>query len=78
MARARELADQLADGPPLVFAAIKEIAARNRCTCPIQQAFDLVTKRKLQDGGHALFAARTSWKVPAPLPRSASRSWKGR
>ena len=46
MARARELADQLADGPPLVFAAIKQIA-RETAHLPVQQAFDLVTKRKL-------------------------------
>ena len=46
MTRARALADQLADGPPLVFAAIKEID-RETAHLPVQQAFDLVTKRKL-------------------------------
>ncbi len=47
MARARELAAQLADGPPLVFAAIKEID-RETSHLPVQQAFDVVTKRKLK------------------------------
>ena len=47
MHRARELAAQLADGPPLVFAAIKEID-RETSHRPIPQAFDMVTKRKLK------------------------------
>jgi crotonobetainyl-CoA hydratase len=47
MARAREVAAQLADGPPLVFAAIKEVD-RETAHLPVQQAFDLVTKRKLK------------------------------
>jgi crotonobetainyl-CoA hydratase len=47
MTRAREIAEQLADGPPLVFAAIKE-TLRETGHLPIQQAFDLVTKRRLK------------------------------
>ncbi len=47
MVRARALADQLAEGPPLVYACIKEIA-RETTHLPIQQAFDMVTKRKLK------------------------------
>ena len=46
MARAREVADQLASGPPLVFAAIKEII-RETAHLPVQQAFDMVTRRRL-------------------------------
>jgi len=46
MARAREVADQLASGPPLVFAAIKEIV-RETAHLPVQQAFDMVTRRRL-------------------------------
>lgn len=46
MPRAREVAALLADGPPLVFAAIKE-TLRETLHLPIQQAFDKVTKRKL-------------------------------
>lgn len=46
MPRARELAVQLAEGPPLVFAAIKEII-RETAHLPIEQAFEQVTRRKL-------------------------------
>ncbi len=46
MARARAVAAQLAEGPPLVFAAIKEID-RETCHLTVHQAFDMVTKRKL-------------------------------
>ena len=46
MTRARALAAQLADGPPLVYACIKEIA-RETQHLPIHEAFHLVTKRKL-------------------------------
>jgi crotonobetainyl-CoA hydratase len=46
MIRARALANQLAAGPPLVYACIKEIT-RETQHLPIQQAFDMVTKRKL-------------------------------
>ena len=47
MTRARELADLLASGPPLVFAAIKE-TIRETAHLPVQQAFDMVTKRRLK------------------------------
>jgi crotonobetainyl-CoA hydratase len=47
MPRARALANQLAGGPPLVFAAIKEIA-RDTAHLSVAEAFDLVTKRKLK------------------------------
>jgi crotonobetainyl-CoA hydratase len=46
MHRAREIADQLASGPPLVYAAIKEIG-RETSHLPVQDAFNLVTKRRL-------------------------------
>ncbi len=46
MARARAVAAQLAEGPPLVFAAIKEID-RETSHLTVHQAFDMVTKRKL-------------------------------
>jgi crotonobetainyl-CoA hydratase len=44
--RARELARRLADGPPLVFAAIKETHRRTE-GLPFQAAMDLVTKKQL-------------------------------
>ncbi len=46
MTRARELAQQLADGPPLVFAAIKEII-RETTHLSIEEAFEQVTRRHL-------------------------------
>ena len=45
--RAREVADMLAAGPPLVFAAIKEVA-REAENLSFQEAMKLVTKRKLR------------------------------
>jgi len=46
MTRARELAQQLVAGPPLVFAAIKEII-RETTHLSIEQAFEQVTRRHL-------------------------------
>ncbi len=46
MLRARSLASQLAEGPPLVYACIKEIV-RETQHLTIHQAFDKVTKRRL-------------------------------
>jgi crotonobetainyl-CoA hydratase len=46
MTRARALAEQLADGPPLVFAAIKEID-RETSHLPVLEAMKIVTGRKL-------------------------------
>lgn len=46
MARARQLAQQLAEGPPLVFAAIKEII-RDTAHLSIEEAFEKVTRRRL-------------------------------
>ena len=47
LARARELADHLADGPPLVFAAIKE-TLRHTMHLSVDEAFRMVTQRKLR------------------------------
>ena len=47
MVRARALADQLAEGPPLDYACIKEIA-RETMHLPSHEAFHMVTKRKLK------------------------------
>jgi crotonobetainyl-CoA hydratase len=46
MPRAREIARLLADGPPLVFAAIKETLRRTE-GLPFQSAMDLVTRKQL-------------------------------
>ena len=46
MDRAREIAALLASGPPLVFAAIKEVV-RETGHLPIQDAFDRITRKQL-------------------------------
>ena len=45
--RARELAQRLADGPPLVFAAIKDVMRRTEAM-KVQQAFDLLHGRAVE------------------------------
>jgi len=46
LASAREMARLLADGPPLVFAAIKEVV-RETAQLPVQKAFDLCNAKAL-------------------------------
>ncbi|MEA2455670.1 MAG: crotonobetainyl-CoA hydratase [Thermoleophilaceae bacterium] len=46
MKTARELADHLAGGPPLVFAAVKEVT-RETLHLPVQEAFDILNGQKL-------------------------------
>lgn len=76
MARARELADQLAEGPPLVFAAIKEIT-RETAHLPIQQAFDLVTKRKLKTVD-VLYSSEDQLEGARAFAEKRKPQWKGR
>jgi len=70
MERARELAQQLAEGPPLVFAAIKEII-RQTSHLPVQEARSPSAACRPWTGSTA---AMTKKKARAPSPRSASRS----
>ncbi|MDH3712762.1 MAG: carnitinyl-CoA dehydratase [Gammaproteobacteria bacterium] len=46
LSRARKMARLLADGPPLVFAAIKEVL-RETAQMPVQKAFDLCNAKAL-------------------------------
>ncbi len=76
MARARELADLLASGPPLVFAAIKE-TIRETAHLPIQQAFDLVTKRRLKTVD-VLYDSEDQKEGALAFAEKRPPVWKGR
>ena len=76
MIRARELAAQLAAGPPLVFAAIKEVA-RETAHLPVQQAFDMVTKRRLKTVD-ALYSSDDQKEGARAFAEKRAPIWKGR
>jgi enoyl-CoA hydratase/carnithine racemase len=74
--RARAVADQLADGPPLVFAAIKEVT-RETAHLPVQQAFDMVTKRKLKTVD-VLYSSEDQLEGARAFAEKRKPQWKGK
>jgi crotonobetainyl-CoA hydratase len=76
MTRARELAGQLADGPPLVFAAIKE-TVRETLHLPIQAAFDLVTQRRLNTVD-LLYSSEDQLEGARAFAEKRKPVWKGK
>jgi crotonobetainyl-CoA hydratase len=76
MTRARALADRLASGPPLVFAAIKQVV-RETAHLSLEQAFDLVTGRKISSVD-VLYASEDQLEGARAFAEKRPPVWKGR
>ncbi len=76
MDRAREIAQLLADGPPLVFAAIKEVV-REAEDRSFQDIMALVNRRKLKTV-EVLYGSEDQKEGPRAFAEKRPPVWKGR